>query len=87
MASYDRGVRRRMPAAVLLGVGWVLLAGAPVAVPALALVALVYLVPRLLAVVLRGEPELAHPDLALVIVANALAVLVVQLLLALQGTA
>ncbi|GBC86885.1 hypothetical protein HRbin12_00884 [bacterium HR12] len=87
MASHDRGVRRRLLAAALFGVGWVLLAGAPVALPALAVVALVYLVPRLLAVVLRGEPELAHPDLALVIVANALAVLAVQLLLALQGAA
>lgn len=79
-------VRRPAWLAVLLAVGWVLLAGAEVAVPALALVVLVQVGSRLLAAA-RGEVVVAHPDLALVIVANAAVVLLVEILLAIEGAA
>lgn len=72
--------------ATLVAVGWVLLAGAEVAVPALAFVSLVHVGARLLGAA-RGEVALAHPDLALVIVVNAIAILLVQLLLAIEGAA
>lgn len=79
-------MRRPVWLAVSLAVGWVLLAGAEVAVPALALVVLVHVGSRLLAAA-RGEVVVAHPDLALVIVLNAAVVLLVQLLLAIEGVA
>ena len=60
--------------------------GASLALPALALVALVYYV-HPLAAALRGEEQIPYPGLALVIVANALVVLAVQLLLTIEGTA
>lgn len=72
--------------AVLLAVGWVLLAGAEVVVPALALVALVHVGGRLVAAA-RGAAVVSYPDLAVVIVVNAVVVLLVQLLLSIEGVA
>jgi hypothetical protein len=72
--------------AACLAVAWVLLAGAQVAVPALALVVLVQVGTRLLAAA-RGEVVVAHPDLALVIMVNAIVVLLVQLLVTIETAA
>ncbi len=85
MRRRDRArIRRPAWLAVLFAIGWVLLAGPEVAVPALALVALVHVGSRLRAAA-RGEVAVEHPDLALVIVVNAVAILLVQLLLAIEG--
>ncbi len=70
--------------AALVGLAWVVLAGPEVAVPAIALLALVHVGGRLREAA-RGEAVMVHPDLALVIVANAVAVLAVQLLLSIEG--
>jgi hypothetical protein len=81
---YQGSARRRAGLAGLLGLVWVLLFGAALAVPALALVALVYY-SHPLAAALRGDEPIAYPGLAFVIVLNAVAVLAVQLLLTLAG--
>jgi hypothetical protein len=83
---YEGSARRRAGLAGLVALTWVVLFGASLALPALALVALVYYV-HPLAAALRGEEQIPYPGLALVIVANALVVLAVQLLLTIEGAA
>jgi hypothetical protein len=81
---YESPARRRAALAGLIGACLVLLLGPLLAVPAVALVALVYYVHQLLAV-LAGDEAVPHPDLALVIVVNALVVLLVQLVVFFEG--
>lgn len=83
---YEGSARRRAGLAGLVGLASVVLFGASLVVPALALVALVYY-SHPLAAALRGDEQIPYPGLAFVIVANALVVLAVQLLLTLEGAA
>jgi hypothetical protein len=70
----------RAAVAAIVGMMWVALGGLEVAIPALALVAIVYWSHDLLAT-LAGDEGVPHPDLALVIVVNSAVVLMVQALL------
>jgi hypothetical protein len=70
----------RAALAAVVGLMAVLLDGPELAIPAVALVALVYWGHHLLAV-LSGDEEVPYADLAFVIVVNAAVVLLVQVLL------
>ncbi|HWL91189.1 MAG TPA: hypothetical protein VNP90_07465 [Actinomycetota bacterium] len=70
----------RAALAAVVGLIAVLLDGPELAIPAVALVALVYWGHHLLAV-LAGDDEVPYADLAFVIVVNATIVLLVQVLL------
>lgn len=70
----------RAALAAAVGLMAVFLAGPELAIPAVALVALVYWGHHLLAA-LSGDEEVPYADLAFVIVVNAAVVLVVQMLL------
>lgn len=70
----------------MLGLAWVAVSGPALAVPALALVALVYYSHQLAAAI-AGDLGVRYPGLAFVIVVNSLVVLTVQLLLAMEGSA
>lgn len=83
---YEGPARRRAALAAAVGLAWVVLFGAPLAVPALALVAFVYYV-HPLAAAIRGDERVAYPTLAFVIVVNALVVLIVQVLVTIEGAA
>jgi hypothetical protein len=74
----------RAAVAGLVGLGFVLWFGPTLAVPALALVALVYYGHQLAAVV-AGDDRVPYPSLAFVIVVNSAIVLVVQAVLALDS--
>ncbi len=81
---FQHHARRRAQAAAVLGVVLVVLLGPLVAVPALALVALVYYAHQLAAALL-GDDGVAYPSLAFVIVVNSLVVLVVELVVFVNG--
>jgi hypothetical protein len=81
---YQGPARRRAAIAGIVGVILIVLFGPLLAVPSVALVALVYYVHQL-AAVLAGDEGVAYPSLALVIVLNALAVLFVQLVVFVEG--
>jgi len=81
---YERPARRRAALAGLIAACLVILFGPLLAVPAVALVALVYYAHQLLAV-LAGDAGVPHPDLAFVIVVNAIVVLLVQLIVFFEG--
>ncbi len=76
--------RRRALGAALAALAWVLALGTEVAVPAVALVALVYFAHQVAAAAL-GDSRVPHPGLALVIVLNSLVVLGVQALVFVLG--
>jgi hypothetical protein len=81
MAFLQRRVAlSRAALAAVVGLLAVLLAGPELAIPAVALVALVYWGHHLLAA-LSGDDDVRYADLAFVIVVNATIVLVVQVLL------
>lgn len=69
--------RRRALVAGLIGVLAIVVLGPLVLLPALALVAFVYYAHQVAAVA-AGDATVPNPDLALVIVLNALSVLIVQ---------
>lgn len=71
-------------AAGLVGIGLVLALGPTWAIPALALVALVYYSHQVVAT-WKGDDSVPYPSLALVVVVNALVVLLVQAILAVEG--
>ena len=77
---YQAPARRRALIAGLAGLTIVLVFGPELAVPAIALVALVYYAHHLVAAV-AGDEGVQYPSLAFVIVVNALVVLFVQALL------
>jgi hypothetical protein len=77
---HRRRATRRAVVAGLVGIGLVVSFGPTLAVPAVALVALVYYVHHVLAVA-AGDESVPYPSLAFVISLNALIVLVVQALL------
>lgn len=81
---YQRSARRRATIAALAGVSLVAVFGPLLAVPAVALVALVYFVHQL-AAVFAGDETVPYPSLAFVIVVNSLIVLLVQLVIFLEG--
>lgn len=83
---YERNARRRAEAAALGGLCVVVVFGPLAAVPAVAFVALVYYAHQLVAV-LAGDDGVPYPSLALVIVLNAAAVLLVQGLVLFEGFA
>jgi hypothetical protein len=78
---YQGLARRRALVAGLVGLTVVLVFGLELAVPALALVALVYYTHQLVAAA-GGDEGVQYPSLAFVIVLNAIVVLLVQALLA-----
>jgi hypothetical protein len=69
----------------VFGVALCLAFGATLAVPAVALVALVYFGHQLVAA-LAGDEEVAYPALAFVIVVNCLVVLLVEAVVLVRGT-
>ncbi len=71
-------------AAGLLGLAAVVALGPTWAIPALALVALVYYGHQVVAT-WNGDDSVPYPSLALVVVVNALVVLLVQAILAVEG--
>lgn len=73
-------------AAAIAGVCLILIFGPLAAVPAVALVALVYYGHQLVAV-LAGDDGVMYPALALVVVANATVVLLVQAVVVVEGLA
>ena len=79
-----RRAARRASAAGLLGIAAVVALGPTWAIPALALVALVYYGHQVVAT-WNGDETVPYPSLALVVVVNALVVLLVQAILALEG--
>ena len=81
---YQRSARRRAAVAAVLGLALVVVVGPLLALPAIALVALVYYGHQL-AAVLAGDEGVPYPSLALVIVVNALIVLLVEVLVFAQG--
>jgi len=81
---FEQNARRRTALAAVFGLGVVVLFGGVLAIPAIALVALVYYAHQLAAVLL-GDERVPHPDLALVVVINATVVLLVQLLVFVEG--
>lgn len=85
MAFRDRRrAVRRASAAGLLGLAAVVAFGPTWAIPALALVALVYYGHQVVAT-WNGDDTVPYPSLALVVAVNALVVLLVQAILALEG--
>jgi len=81
---YQAHARRRAELAALAGILLVVLLGPLIAVPAVALVALVYYGHQVVAV-LGGDEQVAYPALALVIVVNATVVLLVQVAVFVSG--
>jgi uncharacterized membrane protein YhhN len=79
-----RRARWRAAVAAVIGLGLVMWFGPTLVVPALALPALVYYAHQLAAVA-AGDDRVPYPSLAFVIVVNAAAVLVVQVLLAIDS--
>ena len=85
MAFRDRRrAARRASAAGLLGIAAVVALGPTWAIPAIALVALVYYGHQVVAT-WNGDETVPYPSLALVVVVNALVVLLVQGILTLEG--
>lgn len=82
--GYVSRARRRAVLAGLVGVCLVFVFGPLLAVPSVALVAFVYYVHHLAAVV-AGNEGVPNPSLAFVIVVNALVVLLVQLVIFVGG--
>lgn len=79
-----RRAARRAATAGLAGLAAVVVFGPTWAIPALALVALVYYGHQVVAT-WNGDESVPYPSLALVVVVNALVVLLVQAILALEG--
>lgn len=76
--------RQRAALAAIVGVIIVAVFGPQLMIPAIALVALVYYVHQMAAVV-AGDGEVPNPSLAFVVVINALVVLLVQVLVFFAG--
>jgi hypothetical protein len=81
---FEASARRRAALAGTVGVGLIAVFGPLLAVPAVALVALVYYGHQLAAAAV-GDEGVRYPNLAFVIVVNALAVLVVQVVIFVEG--
>ena len=81
---YEHSARRRTGFAAVGGMGLIAVFGPLAAVPAVALVALVYYAHQLVAV-LAGDEGVPYPGLALVVVLNASVVLIVQALVLFEG--
>jgi hypothetical protein len=79
-----RRALRRAAVAGVVGLGLVISFGPEFAVPAVALVALVYYAHQLLAVA-AGDESVQYPSLAFVVSLNAAIILMVQLLLVVEG--
>lgn len=77
---YQRRARQRAALAGLVGLSVIFVFGPTLAVPAIALIALVYYSHQLAAVA-AGDEQVPYPSLAFVIVVNASVVLGVQVLL------
>jgi hypothetical protein len=81
---FDQHARHRAGLAAVIGVVLVVILGPLLAVPAVALVALVYYGHQVVAV-LAGDEQVPYPALALVIVLNAIVVLLVQVTVLVSG--
>ena len=81
---YQHLARRRTAVAAMAGVSLVAVFGPLLAMPAVALIALVYYAHQV-AAVLAGDETVPYPSLALVIVVNCLVVLLVQIMLFMEG--
>ena len=81
---YQGHARRRAALTAVVGVVVVAVFGPLLAMPAVALVALVYYGHQFVAV-LTGDETVPYPNLAFVIVVNSMVVLLVQVVLLLEG--
>jgi len=81
---YRAHARRRAAVAALVGLAVIVTFGLQLALPAIALISLVYYAHQVAAAFV-GDEEVAHPDLAFVIAVNSLVILAVQAVVFFEG--